>query len=148
MENANWVERRRRMVPARADLTGFRWTLAHDQEAVVTKTRDGLHAGEYDAVRVLESFSSEESCHGRRSCQASTSDHRRRWRNRFGGAAGWQREGNEFEAIGDFVSRCGSNRLRRPGDLLILAQIPLRRIPLPPPASSQPLALAEAATEP
>ncbi|WP_133789753.1 hypothetical protein [Paraburkholderia silvatlantica] len=35
LEDANWVELQRRMVPASADLAGFRWTLAHDPKAVL-----------------------------------------------------------------------------------------------------------------
>jgi hypothetical protein len=39
LEEANWVELQRRMVPASADLAGFRWTLAHDPKAVLEQTR-------------------------------------------------------------------------------------------------------------
>lgn len=60
LEEANWVELQRRMVPASADLAGFRWTLAHDPKAVLEQIRDELNAGDYDALRglVLESFGS------------------------------------------------------------------------------------------
>ena len=60
LEDANWVELQRRMVPASADLAGFRWTLAHDPKAVLEQIRDALNAGDYDALRVqvLDSFGS------------------------------------------------------------------------------------------
>jgi hypothetical protein len=36
-------------------------------------------------------------------------------RERFGRTTGGQREGNEFKAVGHFVSGCGSNLLQAPG---------------------------------
>ncbi|HKR47359.1 MAG TPA: TraB/GumN family protein, partial [Paraburkholderia sp.] len=63
LEDANWVELQRRMVPARADLAGFRWALAHDPKTVLEQTRDDLNSGDYDALRVqfLESCGSQDA---------------------------------------------------------------------------------------
>lgn len=61
LEDANWVEQQRRLVPASANASAFGWTLAHDPNVVLSKIRDALNIGDYDAVRgqVLESFGSE-----------------------------------------------------------------------------------------
>ncbi|MCX5545784.1 TraB/GumN family protein [Paraburkholderia sp. CNPSo 3076] len=63
LEDANWVELQRRMVPPRANLAGFRWALAHDPKTVLEQTRDDLNSGDYDALRVqfLESCGSQDA---------------------------------------------------------------------------------------
>ncbi|WP_080405072.1 TraB/GumN family protein [Burkholderia ubonensis] len=60
LEDADWVELQRRKVPSSDDVSGFKWALAHDPKTVLEQTRDGLNAGNYDAIRaqVLESFGS------------------------------------------------------------------------------------------
>lgn len=60
LEDADWVELQRRKVPARYDVSGFKWALAHDPKTVLERTRDALNAGDYDAIRtqVLESLGS------------------------------------------------------------------------------------------
>ncbi|MBN3779998.1 hypothetical protein G3O06_20910 [Burkholderia sp. Ac-20345] len=60
LENDDWVERQRRMVPGDSEVVGFKWALAHDPQTVLAQTRDDINRGDYDALRaqVLESFGS------------------------------------------------------------------------------------------
>lgn len=63
LEDANWVESQRRMVPPSGDIPGFKWALAHDPKSVLEQTRDLLNAGNYDGIRaqVLESMGTEDA---------------------------------------------------------------------------------------
>ncbi|CAM2162895.1 Polysaccharide biosynthesis protein GumN [Burkholderia cepacia] len=63
LEDANWVESQRRMVPPSGDIPGLKWALAHDPKSVLEQTRDLLNAGNYDGIRaqVLESMGTEDA---------------------------------------------------------------------------------------